>query len=259
MYDWPGSRISSITYIWTHNGDLIQTGHLQDLGYREPILIPLRKVVSKPVGNIPSRAGEGASSDDKSTLVRTSGSHSVVRASRHLSSVCVVRVILGPATVVNQVSVSSTIGEGRACAVLDHVRRTDELAVGQASALVLATARAGLASMLPAAAGFTETTLTPLALVRVPSASTAATTTLVQGVLGYSDFTFGTLARVASCEVRLQTGREARDRGIWAVSDRRCLWRVAVCFGKGFRCCVVTGVRAVVEVCGLESCVSDIS
>jgi hypothetical protein len=234
MYDWPGSRISSITYIWTHNGDLIQTGHLQDLGYREPILIPLRKVVSKPVGNIPSRAGEGASSDDKSTLVRTSGSHSVVRASRHLSS------------------------EGRACAVLDHVRRTDELAVGQASALVLATARAGLASVLPAAAGFTETTLAPLTLVRVPSASTAATTTLVQGALGQGDFTFGRIARVARCEVRLQTGREARDRGIWAVSDRRCLWRVAVCFSKGLRCCVVTGVRAVVEVCGLESCVSDI-
>jgi hypothetical protein len=28
------------TYIWTHNRDLIQTGHLQDLGYREPVLVP---------------------------------------------------------------------------------------------------------------------------------------------------------------------------------------------------------------------------
>jgi hypothetical protein len=118
------------TYIWAHNRDLIQTCHLQDLRNTETILKPLGKVVSKPVGNIPSRAGESAPSDNESALVRTPGTHSVVRAGRHLSSVSVVCIVFGPAFVVDQVGVSGTIGEGRACAVLDHVRRTDEFAVG---------------------------------------------------------------------------------------------------------------------------------
>ena len=213
---------------------------------------PFRKVVSKPVRNIPSRAGECTPSNDESTLIRTSGTHSVVRASRHLRSVRVVRVIFRPATIMNQVCVSGTIGESRTCAVLDHVRRTDELAVGQTSALVLAAARAGLATVLPAAAGFTKTALTPLTFLGAPSARTAATTTLVQGALGNGSFTLGCIARVASCEVRLKTGREARYRGIWAISDRRCLWWVAIRLSKGLRSCVVSGVRAVVEVCGLK-------
>jgi hypothetical protein len=169
----------SIAYIWAHDRNLIQTSHLQDLGNAEPVLIPLRKVVSKPVRNIPSRASESTPSDNESTLIRTSGTHGVVRASRHLRSVRVVRVVFGPATVVNQIGVSGTISKGGTCAVLDHVRRTDEFAVRKTSALVLATARAGLAAVLPASAGFAMTALAPLTLVGAPAASTAATTALV--------------------------------------------------------------------------------
>jgi hypothetical protein len=183
--------IENIAYIWAHNRDLVQTGHLQDLGYRETILVPLRQVVSKPVRDIPSRASERAPSDNESTLVGTSGTHGIVRAGRHLSSVCVVRVVLAPATVVNQVGVSGTIGESRSCAVLDHVRRTDEFAVRKTSALVFATARASLATVLPAATSFATTALAPLALVGAPSACTTATTTLVQGALGHGDLAFG--------------------------------------------------------------------
>jgi len=181
----------SIAYIWAYNRNLVQTGHLQDLGNAETVLIPLRKVISKPVRNIPSRASESAPSNNESTLVRASGTHSIVRASRHLRSVCVVRVVFGPATIVNQVGVSSTVSKGGTCAVLDHVRRTDELAVGKTSTLVLATARAGLATVLPAAAGFTKTALAPLTFVRGPPASTAATTTFVQGALGHGNVAFG--------------------------------------------------------------------
>ena len=213
--------------------------------------VPFRKIVSKPVRNIPPRASKSTPSDNKRTLIRTSSTHSIVRAGRHLCSIRVVRVVFSPATSVNKIGVSGTISKSRSGAILDHVRRTNELAVGETSALVLATARAGLATVLPAAAGFTKTALTPLTFLGVPSASTAATTTLVQGALGNGSFTLGCIARVASCEVRLKTGREARNWGIWAISDRRCLWGVAVCFGKGLRGCVVSGVRAVVEVCGL--------
>jgi hypothetical protein len=181
----------SIAYIWAHDRNLIQTSHLQDLGNAEPVLIPLRKVVSKPVRNIPSRAGESAPSDNESTLVRTSGTHGVVRVSRHLSSVRVVRVVFGPATVVNQIGVSGTVSKGGTCAVLDHVRRTDEFAVRKTSALVLATARAGLATVLPAVTSLAMAALAPFALLRAPSASTAAMTTLVQGTLGHGDFTLG--------------------------------------------------------------------
>jgi len=152
---------------------------------------------------------------------------------------------------VDEVSVSGTVSKSRAGTILDHVRRTNELAIGQASALVLAAARASLAAVLPATTGLATTTLTPLVFVGVPSASTTATATLVQGALGHGDLAFGRFARVAGREVGLQTGREAWDGSVWAVSDRRGLWRVAVCFGKGLRCGVVSGVRAVVEVCGL--------
>jgi hypothetical protein len=154
-------------------------------------LVPFRQVVSKPVRNIPSRAGEGTSGDNESALIRASGTHSVMRTGRHLSSVRVVRVVFGPAAIVNQVGVSGTISKGRARPILDHVRRTDELAVGQTSALVLATTRAGLATVLPAAASYATTALAPLALVRAPSASTTAPTTLVQGTLGHGDLAFG--------------------------------------------------------------------
>jgi hypothetical protein len=101
-----------------------------------------------------------------------------------------VSVVLGPATIVNQVCVSGAISESRACAVLDHVRRTDELAVGKTSTLVLATARAGLATVLPAVTSLAMAALAPLAFLRAPSASTAATTTLVQGVLGHGGSAF---------------------------------------------------------------------
>lgn len=180
-----------MAYIRTNDRDLIQTGHLEDLGDGETVLVPFRKIVSKPMRNVPSGTGECASGDDHGTFIGTSGAHSVVRAGGHLCSVCVVRVIFGPATSVNQIGVSGTVSEGRTCAVLDHVRRTDEFAVWQTSALVLATARAGLTAVLPAVAGLTMTALAPLTLVRAPSASTTATTTLVQGALDHGDIAFG--------------------------------------------------------------------
>jgi len=271
------------THIWAHNWDLIQTGHLQDLRDRESILVPgvrktgvsmgvsfslstrsfgdkkpkscsnspFRKVITKPVGNIPPRASESAPSNNKSSLIRTPSTHSIVRTGRHLRSVSVVRIVLSPATGVHEISVSSTIRKSRASAILDHIRRTNEFAVGQTSAFVLGTARAGLAAVLPATAGFTTTTLAPVVFVGVPSACTAAAAALVHGALGHGDFAFAWVARVVGCEVWLQTGGEAWDGSVWAVSDWRCLWRVAICFGEGFGRCVVAGVRAVVEVCGL--------
>jgi hypothetical protein len=132
--------------------------------------------------------------------------------------------------------------------VLNHVRWTDELAVRQAFALVLSTARASLAAVLPASTGLTMTALTPLTLARAPTTGTAATTALVHGPLCHSNCT---LSRFTGGEVRLQTGREAGNRSIRTVSDRRCLRGIIVGFSKCFRRGIVTGIWAVEEVCRL--------
>jgi len=92
------------------------------------------------------------------------------------------------------------------------------------------------------------TTLAPVTFTAAPTASASATAALVSRAFGDSDCTLG---RIFGGEVGLQTGREAGDGSIGAISDGRCLWRVVVGLSKCFGCCIVAWVRAVVEVCGL--------
>jgi hypothetical protein len=99
--------------------------------------------------NILARASKSAPSDDESTVIGTPRTHSIVRVSAHHGTIKVVSVIFNPATRVDEISVGSAIGKGwtrsssaivgsnwnlcrghSPCSILDHVRWTDELAVG---------------------------------------------------------------------------------------------------------------------------------
>jgi len=91
-------------------------------------------------------------------------------------------------------------------------------------------------------------TLSPVTFGTAPTASTTFTATLVSRALGDS---YCALSCVLSGEVGLQAGREAGDGSIGAISDSRRLWRVVVGFGECLGGSVVTGIGAVVEVCGL--------
>lgn len=102
--------------------------------------------------------------------------------------------------------------------------------------------------MLPASTSFAVATLSPVTFGTAPTASATFTATLVSRALGDS---YCALGRVLSGKVGLQTGREARDGSIGAISDSRRLGWVVVGFGERLGSGVIARVRAIVEVCGL--------
>ncbi len=154
------------------------------------------------------------------------------------------RVVLHIPAALDDICVRRAIGQRRARAVLDHVGRSDELAVGEALALVGAAAGACLASVLPACFG-----------VVVAAGAAPVAGAEVAGVGAPGERCGGRRALRWFCAFRgkvgLQTGGEAWDRRVGSISDGRRSRRVAVYLGEVFRCGVVTRVRTVIEVCRL--------
>ena len=203
-------------------------------------------LTSKPVRDILSRAGKCAPGDHQCAVIGTSSPHGIVRVSGHHRAVKAVRVVLDVSAALHDIRVCSAVRQRWAGAVLNHIRRPDELAVGQTSALVGSAARAGFAAVLPASLWVSR----PVADRRPPAASTELAVRLRPSPTFDGD-NRALLVCLVRSEVWLEAIREPGDRGIWPVPHGRWLRGVVIRLGKLLRGGVVAWVGAVVEVGGL--------
>jgi hypothetical protein len=175
-----------------------------------------------------------------------------VRVRRHLSTIQVVRIILNVISTLNEIGVGGTVSQCRSSAVLNHVRRLDELSVRKTLALVRTAARASLLAVLPALAGTTVLVLAPDLAGSCPATNTAVARSGADfdgalGGLGDS----GNFALGGAEGGWLETLRESGDASRRAVSDGRGLGRITVDLGEVLGSGVVAGIRTVEEVGGL--------
>ena len=85
-----GSVTAESTDICTDHGDLEDRSHGEDTRDTVTVVLPVTEVVTEPLANLRTSAGEGRTSDDKGAAARATRQHCVVGGSRHHGSVQVV-------------------------------------------------------------------------------------------------------------------------------------------------------------------------